>query len=66
MKLIFFEKVNIDEKVLKMVIFGPKCPKNGDFKVIFFFASFSLQRIFFAQKCEEFFLCEESAKYTLE
>ena len=55
------------KNVLKMGIFGPKCPKNGDFKVIFFFAffaSFSLQRIFFAQKCEEFFLCEESAKYT--
>ena len=52
-----------------MRIFEPKCPKNGNFKVIFFFAFFawfSLQRIFFAWKCEEFFLCEESAKYRFD
>ena len=38
-----FWKISI-KNVLKMGISEPKCPKNGDFKVIFFFA----------QKCEAF------------
>ena len=60
LKLIFWEKVNLYVKYSKIVIFEPKCHKNGDFKVkIFFafFASFSLQRIFFAKI---FFVCKES------
>ena len=44
----------------KIVIFKAKFPKNGKFQGIFFFAffaSFSLQRIFFAKI---FFVCKES------
>ena len=62
LKLIFWEKVNFYVKYSKIVIFEPKCHKNGDFKVkIFFafFASFSLRRIFFAQKCEEIFFAKK-------
>ena len=44
----------------KIMIFKAKFPKNGKFQGIFFFAffaSFSLQRIFFAKI---FFVCKES------
>ena len=47
--------INFYVKCSKIVIFEPKCHKNGDFKVTFFFAFFA--------SCEENFLCEESAKY---
>ena len=60
--VLFWEKVNFCVKCSEMVIFEPKCHKNGDFKVkIFFafFASFSLRRIFFAQKCEEIFFAKK-------
>ena len=44
-----------------MVIFEPKCHKNGDFMVTFFFAffaSFSLRRIFFAQNAKKIFFAK--------
>ena len=45
-----FEKSNgHGENVQKMVIFKAKCPKNVEFQGIFFFASFSFRRIFFAK-----------------
>ena len=49
-----------EENVQKIMIFKAKFPKNGKFQGIFFFAffaSFSLQRIFFAKI---FFVCKES------
>ena len=56
-----FEKRNFhQENVQKIVIFKAKFPKNVEFQEIFFFAflaSFSLQRIFFANI---FFVCKES------
>ena len=59
--LIFWEKVNFCVKCSEMVIFEPKCHKNGDFKVTFFFAffaSFSLRRIFFAQNAKKIFFAK--------
>ena len=65
-----FEKSNFhEENVQKIMIFKAKFPKNGKFQGIFFFAffaSFSLQRIFFAKI---FFVCKESLlaiQYTYE
>ena len=56
-----FQKSNFhEENVQKIMIFKAKFPKNGKFQGIFFFvffASFSLQRIFFAKI---FFVCKES------
>ena len=43
------------------MIFEPKCHKNKDFNVEFFFdffASFSLQRIFFAQNAKKIFFAK--------
>ena len=56
-----FEKSNFhEENVQNIVIFKAKFPQNGKFQGILFFvffASFSLQRIFFAKI---FFVCKES------
>ena len=54
-----FEKSNVhEENVQKIVILIAKCPKNGEFQGIFFFASFSLQRIFFAQNAKKIFFAK--------
>ena len=57
-----FEESNFhEENVKKIAIFKAKFSKNGEFQGIFFFAlfaSFSLQRIFFAKI---FFVCKDSS-----
>ena len=61
LRLIFWEKVNFCVKCSEMVFFEPKCHKNVDFKVTFFFAffaSFSLRRIFFAQNAKKIFFAK--------
>ena len=65
-----FEKSNVhEENVQKIVILIAKCPKNGEFQGIFFFAffaSFSLRRIFFAENAKKFFFASKSPKHNFD
>ena len=60
-----FEKSNVhEENVQKIVILIAKCPKNGEFQGIFFFASFSLRRIFFAENAKKFFFASKGPRHS--